>query len=141
PRSTNLNPQPNFRIKRPPSGPLTPGKERRHSHAAAYPDRSTDMSSRTMNPVRAVMAALVLAGSPTFSMSEPGPSRGAAIPGSYEFRVCSGPCSFTDRTNVLAGGTLVLDGEAINPEVIPKQLRSRYRSADAQQGPPNGCFM
>jgi hypothetical protein len=94
-----------------------------------------------MNHVRALMVTLMLVATPTFSMSAPGPSRDSAIPGSYEVRVCSGPCSFADRSNVLAGGMLVLGAEAINPEVTTKLKRARYRPADSLQGPPNGCFI
>src|SRR5207245_9905790 len=86
-------------------------------------------------------AMLIVVLSSSLGASTLATSNEGVIPGSYEVRVCSGPCAFGDRSNVLADGKLVLSAGPINPEVIPEQDRGRYRSGDHVGRPANGCFI
>lgn len=68
-----------------------------------------------------------------------------SVSGSYEIRVCSGPCGFDDETNVLVKGFLVLreDALAVDWEEIPESVRIElFMSASIlrHEGHLNGCY-
>jgi hypothetical protein len=63
------------------------------------------------------------------------------IPGSYQVRVCNGPCSFSKADKILVDGILVLGDGEISPDIVPENQRGRYRSADPLGRAPNGCFI
>jgi hypothetical protein len=94
-----------------------------------------------MNQTPLGYAILVLGLISSFGASAPSTSSDVVIPGSYEIRVCSGPCAFGDSRNVLADGKLVLSAGPVNPEAIPEQERGRCRSGDPVGRPANGCFI
>lgn len=69
-----------------------------------------------------------------------------AIGGTYEFRLCRGPCAGRDDSTSLAIGRLVLVDVAIDTAVYirsdsARRLLRRQYLFEARQGPPNGCFV
>jgi len=60
------------------------------------------------------------------------------IAGTYDIRLCQGPCSFTDTTNVAAQGTLILFAKPLEKADLDRFNERRFWHTTGE--PVNGCY-
>jgi hypothetical protein len=63
-------------------------------------------------------------------------SKDRGVAGSYELLICKGPCSFTERGNVVRTAVIVIFDRAMKRKVV-EQIDSTYH--DFKYDPPRAC--
>ena len=87
------------------------------------------------NAILLILAAAATANPATVEANSAQPA------GSYEILICKSACSFSDRTNVVVDGLIVLMAPALTPSENQDLHAHGFRPVYQEDDPPNACFV
>jgi hypothetical protein len=87
------------------------------------------------NAIVFALAAATMTTSPVVEANAPGPA------GAFELLICKGTCSFSERSNVVAQGVLVMVPTALAPSERSALRKRGFERVHWGDQPPNACFV
>jgi hypothetical protein len=101
-----------------------------------YANAMTVVTRRLLSVVAIVLAGmLITAAGDAPAAPEPDAS------GSYDIRICAGPCDFASPKNVLVRGVLILEKERFDKSAVPEPERGVLDDEWYFISRPRGCFI